>query len=269
MQLKPLLLSSALLLSFPAVAAQNEVTFGIGDLQDYTSPFIGLEYKRYFSDVPAENQPHLISPYLNKINSAYGRYFTTDVYDFYQAGGEWFIDDQWVVNTHFRYVDYSRTATTTYATADIDVGYFLASNWQVGAGSYYQYQESRPFYYNGETYTNDRTISRNRNSIKAFTRYTNVTNGSGWDMSAEVIFTSSLRATLDARYFFNPDVSLNLTYLIEENDEDYLYDEGDIAEITLDYWFSRHFSLQVGAGARIGGDEDGLATVTLTTSYRF
>ena len=98
MRLKALLFSSPLLLSFSSVAAQNEVTFGIGDLQDYTSPFFGLQYKRYFSDVPTDNQPHLISPYLNKINSAYGRYFTTDIYDFYQAGGEWFIDDKWVVN---------------------------------------------------------------------------------------------------------------------------------------------------------------------------
>ena len=56
---------------------------------------------------------------------------------------------------------------------------------------------------------------------------------------------------------------------MDEDESNYLYDDGDIAELTLDYWFTRNFSLQVGAGARIGGDDDGLATVTLTTSYRF
>ncbi len=269
MRLKTLLFSSPLLLSLSSVAAQNEVTFGIGDLQDYTSPFIGLQYKRYFSDVPTENQPHLISPYLNKINSAYGRYFTTDIYDFYQAGGEWFIDDKWVVNADLRYVDYDRTITTTYATADIDVGYFISPEWQVGVGNYYQYREYNDIYFNGEVYLYDGTYSINRNNLKAFTRYTNITDGSGWDIGAEVIFSGSLRTTVDARYFFNQDVSLNLTYLMKEDESDYRYEEGDVAELTLDYWFTRNFSLQVGAGARIGGDDDGLATVTLTTSYRF
>ena len=84
-----------------------------------------------------------------------------------------------------------------------------------------------------------------------------------------MIFSGELRTTLDARYFFNPDVSVNLTYLMKKDESDYRYEEGDVAELTLDYWFTRNFSLQVGAGARIGGDDDGLATVTLTTSYRF
>ena len=269
MRLKTLLFSSPLLLSFSSVAAQNEVTFGIGDLQDYTSPFFGLQYKRYFSDVPTDNQPHLISPYLNKINSAYGRYFTTDIYDFYQAGGEWFIDDKWVVNADLRYVDYDRTSTTTYATADIDVGYFITPQWQVGIGNYYQYRESRPVYYYGDDYVSARTYSNNQNNLKAFARYTNITNGSGWDIGTEVIFSGALNTTLDVRYFFNPGISLNFTYLMDEDDSNYLYDDGDIAELTLDYWFTRNFSLQVGAGARVGGDDDGLATVTLTTSYRF
>ena len=269
MRLKALLFSSPLLLSFSSVAAQNEVTFGIGDLQDYTSPFFGLQYKRYFSDVPTENQPHLISPYLNKINSAYGRYFTTDIYDFYQAGGEWFIDDKWVVNADLRFVDYDRTTITAYQSADIDVGYFISPKWQVGIGNFYHFRETRRVYYNSDDSVSTRTYSRYRNNLKLFTRYTNITGGSGWDIGAEVIFSGELRTTVDARYFFNHDVSLNLTYLMKEDESDYRYEEGDVAELTLDYWFTRNFSLQVGAGARIGGDDDGLATVTLTTSYRF
>ena len=72
-----------------SVAAQNEISVGLADIKNYGDDFIGIEYKRYLSDVPVSGQPFLISPYLNKTNSVFVRYFGDSAVDcFGQAGAK-------------------------------------------------------------------------------------------------------------------------------------------------------------------------------------
>ncbi|MDG6100057.1 hypothetical protein EXU34_21595 [Alteromonas sp. ZYF713] len=242
-----------------SVAAQNEISVGLADIKNYGDDFIGIEYKRYLSDVPVSGQPFLISPYLNKTNSVFVRYFGDSAVDRYELGGEWFVDDKWVINSKLRYGDFDRSVSfrERYLYADIDAGYFVTPEWQVGGGVIYEYAD-------GRVYGTHR--SANETTARVFGRYTNITAGSGWDINMEMMLNDLARVELDARYFFNQRFSAGLSYLAEIDNDSNAYPRDDIAELTVDYWFTPGWSIQAGAGAYTSG---GMASITLATSVRF
>lgn len=73
-----------------------------------------------------------------------------------------------------------------------------------------------------------------------------------------------VRVELDARYLIS--FSAGLSYLAEINNDNTAYPQVDIAELTVDYWFTPGWSIQAGTGAYTS---DGMASITLTTSVRF
>lgn len=254
--------SLCLCCSFSSFAAQNEITIGFADLNDYGDEFIGIEYKRYLADVQADNDPFLISPYLNKTDSIFARYFGVDGFDRYELGGEFFIDDKWVVNGQLRYGDYSSDYSfrDNYVSVNVDTGYFVTPHWQVGGGLIYEYQDGRVY---GDH------LSDNQTTASVFGRYTNIAQGKGWDVAMKALVNDTTRIEVDARYFFNRRFSTSLAYLTEISTDEYAFTESDVAELTVDYWFTPGWSLQAGAGVYTGGDESGLAAITLSTSLRF
>lgn len=250
------------LISNSVAAVQNEISFGISDLNDYGNEFIGLEYKRYLSNLSTDEQPYSLLPYLSKTNSVHVRYFGVDSVAHYELGGQWFQGDEWVINSQLRYTDYDRGYSNRekYISGAAEAGYFFTPEWQVGAGLIYEYEDRRYF---GEN------ISDNQATLKFFSRYTNIIKSKGWDYAVQAVINDSTRIEMDVRYFFNQDFSVGMAYLTEFTNEDYGYINSDVVEFNFDYWFTPGWSLQIGAGVYSGGDESGLAAITLSTSTRF
>ncbi|MDC8829663.1 putative porin [Alteromonas gilva] len=251
--------------SVPVFSAQNEISVGISDLDDYGNQFVGVEYRRYLSDIQPGAAPYSLSPYLNKLSSVYGRYFSVDNFDLYELGSEWFVDDKWVVRGNIRYADYPQrdylyTARNNYLSARVDSGYFITPNWQVGAGLTY---ETLDISYREQSRTLNESI------VSLFGRYTNINDGTGWDVLMTAYYNDSARVEVDADYYFSPRFSLGLAYNTEVFVDDAPYSEGDMVEVKMDYWLTKGWSLEAGIGVHPGASEFGLATVTLATRLRF
>lgn len=274
MRYKVLLLSGLLLPPITGLGAQNEVSIGVSDLIHYRSENLTVKYKRYFDDVLANNQPYLISPYLNKTGYVSLKYAEQSIFDDYHFGGEWFFDKDWSVNAQVKYLDYDNISLDTFVMSNIGIGYFALPNWQVGAGLFNAYSKNYRVDYDPESGSITRlgtTYSNSTTDPKIFTRYTNIVDGSGWDLGAEVLFASELSTILTAQYFFNPAVSAEVKYFSSAGaavQEDYILTGDDAVKINVHYWINPNFTVQIGGGLYVSG-EGGLTNLSLSTSYRF
>ncbi len=245
-----------------AFAAQNEVSAGFSDIKDADDNFIGINYKRYLSDVSNDGGAYLINPYLQRVSSVNASYFTVGDIDAYSVGGTWYVDDQWMVMADVGYTDYnSPFGDFDGKTADLRVGYNPDANWQVGVAMLYQRSEAEYQYRDSEErfddYSDDWTPS-------VFARYTDIQNGKGWDFSTQYSFNDFDYAEVAGRYFFNPGLSAGLTYSYSEG----TYDDSNVVELDVDYWVNKHFSVRFGLGTEVSGDS-GLESATLLATYRF
>ncbi|OFI36173.1 hypothetical protein BFC17_08580 [Alteromonas lipolytica] len=139
------------------------------------------------------------------------------------------------------------------------MGYFVTPNWQIGGGLIYENANRRT--YNG-------SVSDSQLTARVFGRYTNIAGGEGWDLTMESLVNDSTRLEMAGRYFFNRRFSAGVSYITEFADDD-IYTNDDIGQLTVDYWFNSAWSVQAGAGIYVGGEDSGLASLTLATSLRF
>ncbi|WP_175405122.1 putative porin [Salinimonas lutimaris] len=269
-------LSLASSLSFSVVAAQNEISFGVSDQDFIDDSVLNLSYTRYLTDVSNNAEPSLIAPYLQRVNSVTGRVSTSGSLNRYELGGQWFINPEWVISGNARYHDLDDSAISSWYSGDVSLGYFINPKWQVGAGYFYQHIEGETTGYmlvDGEWVAENYSLSDSDSDGALFTRYTDVNNGQGWDLSARVIFSSETRYEADANYFFTKRFSLGLDYTHlsrDHNTREYIYfGDANIASLKSNYWFTNRFSMSFKVSSYIGSDQTGVADINLLANYRF
>ncbi|MEW9797209.1 hypothetical protein [Alteromonas sp. CYL-A6] len=250
------------LLSAGAIAApRHEVNVGFSDLKDQNDNFIGVQYRHYLQELDADNSAWLIAPYLQRVSSVSGQYFTVNNTHLYNLGATWYADSQWMVSADVTYVDYDENLGDRDDKAlDVKVGYNVNRQWQFGAGAFYQRDEVSYTTFDGQVDYSDNEVSPG-----IFARYTQLDNGQGWDVGAEVTVGDRESLELSSRYFFSPRVSAGATYTHVNGSRG---TDQDVLELDVDYWFANGFSLRAGLGVELG-DNDGLGSATLLATYRF
>jgi len=244
----------------------NEVGLGLADIRDVDDQFIGVYYTRYLEPVDTKTGPLSLSPYLHRADSITGRYFGIHDNDRYELGGQMFVGNEWHFTGNVRYIDSDRFADSDYKSVDLRAGYFLSADWQVGAGVLYEREENDYHYFDGQSWQAG-TASRTEFLPSIFTRYTQIKNGEGWDVAAQVTLSDYDTAELSGQYFFSPRFSLFSTYTYRNNRDEF-EDDTHLLEAGADYWFTPSFSTRFGLGTRLNGG-DRIESVTLLASYRF
>lgn len=254
---------------YAGAATQHEINLGLSDVKDASDQFIGVKYRYYLSELDSVTGANLINPYLQRVSSVTADYFSVDQQDRYNFGATWYIDEQWMLTGDVSYTNYGdSSADRDYKAIDLNVGYNLSPQWQIGAGAFYQRLEySYPALRldSDPAYVQWREASDNELSPGLFARYTQIDAGTGWDIRAEATFGEIDSLELAGRYFFSRGLSVGATYTHLGFNS---YNDQDVIELDIDYWFRDALSLRFGLGVDVG-DGDGLASATVLATYRF
>ena len=244
-------------------ATHNEVQVLAVDAEGADDNLIGAQYIRYLDAVQSNTGAYLINPYLQRVSSLSGGYYTVDDLDVFTLGSTFYLNQEWMIDIQGLHTQSdSMYGDIENTSVDFKVGFNLIPQWQIGAGLIYQ----RASY----DFNDGVDIFKERykeTSAMAFTRYTTVNKmGTGWDFTAEYIAYDADTLSATARYFFSPGFSLAGTYTFVKGMED--LDNDNSAGIELDYWFNEQFSIKASFEKDLDND-DGSDIASLTASYRF
>ncbi|MCU7555520.1 putative porin [Alteromonas sp. ASW11-19] len=268
----------ATLLAPTAVATQNEVSAGFTDLRDADDHFLGIGYTRYLSAINNREGVHLINPYLQRISSVRVNYFALDDIDYTQAGGTWYVNNDWMLSADISYLDTdNRLHDEDDKVADLKAGFNLNRHVQVGTGL--RYHRARDTYYTGGergpqtpfNFDDFAAVTTEKWSPSAFARYTMIHNGTGWDFSGQVMFDDIDTLEASGRYFFSPGLSAAINYTFRDPSselEQYGYENQQVVGAEVDYWVNPNWSVRAGFDVGVQGNS-GLDSLTLLSTYRF
>jgi hypothetical protein len=247
----------------------HEVSIGFSDVRDADDNFIGASYRYYFDTVNIGEQAYAISPYLQRSNNVSVDYFGIDNVDQFNITGEWFSQDDLVVRGRYgRTTDDNRFYDATLQRFGVDVSKFVTANWEVGAGvDFYDLDETFRAFDGG---SDVQRFGDSEFSASVFARYTSFGfNPSsfkpGWDIKLKgTHFDDELTLEIDADYYFQPNWSVGVMAIHENNDR---FGSENVVELGTNYWFNAHSSLRFGAG--VDTDEGRLGSLTLLGTFRF
>lgn len=255
----------------PTLASQNEVNGSVEHWRVPSEQLWTTGYTRYFSELDDSSGTLKINPYLQRVTDISVAYSTHEFADTLALSGHWYINADWMLEARYADTDFEhvysssetadRGADYVFATSKtkhalVQAGYNLTRQWQIGGGL--TYRESTTTYNDPEF---DITLP-NKNAATVFTRYTNVSQGRGWDMQLAVIFNEERQVDANARYFFSRGFSVEANY----SDDD--YNPGRLG-LATDYWLSDQLSVSAGVGFVLENGAETPSEVTLGASYRF
>ena len=258
-----LITASVFTVSAAHAATQNEVQVTAVDFEGVDDNLYGARYVRYLEEVSGNSGAYLINPYLQRVSSLSGGYANLDGIDVFNLGSTFYLDDTWMLaieGAHSKFDD--EFSEEDYTNIDLQVGFNLSRQWQIGAGVIYQRAT-----YDFNTGTDSYSESENETSPLVFTRYTTVGNaGTGWDFTAQYVADDIDVLSGSARYFFTPGLSVQGSYSYTNAPDG--FDNVKTAGVALDYWVNEQFSVSASYETDIDSDVDS-DVASLTASYRF
>ncbi len=244
-------------------ATQNEIQLLAVDVEGADDNLFGASYVRYLNAVDDSSGAYLINPYLQRVSSLSGGYYSVDDNNIFTLGSTFYLDKHWMValeGAHVKSDDRYSESDGTLINAT--VGFNLSPQWQVGAGVVYSHES-----YDFNDGTTRISESDNDTDLLAFMRYTTVNKlGSGWDFLAQYTSNDADDLQASARYFFSPALSVAgaLTYVDAPDG----FDNSTTAGIEVDYWFNEQFSVKASYETDIDGDTNADVAM-LNATYRF
>lgn len=260
------LIIATLALPFSAMAAQNEISAGYADTNLYGGDIFGMQYSRYLDNIDTRSDPLQIAPYLQRINTVRAGYANTDAFHLYSIGGDYYTGD-WVFSADLNY-DKSRGYSSEVSQLVTQAGYFINDKWQAGVSLTYDHAEGRvyvPVDVNGVIQLQGVTNTETDFTGGLYTRYTDITDGAGWDFDLAWYIDSNDLIEAGAQYFFSPQLSLELDY----THRDLGYRNYDFAGLSVNYWFSDALAVSLGAGTDLSTGDSVTDTITASASWRF
>ncbi|MEJ6474963.1 hypothetical protein [Pseudoalteromonas piscicida] len=253
--MKALSLVGLLLYSSFSLANSHEVSVGFGEFLEIEDGFLGVQYKHYLQALEDTDTPYRLQGYVQKSNNFSAGGFQNDDWQLYQADAEFFIKRHWRVAfdvTQFR--DDSAHSTATRDTIAIaQVGRFVSDTMQLGLTLISQRSEFRHFAMDEDS---TETV------FAPFFRYTEVSNGVGWDVKMQKVAAESDFWQVNAGYYFSKNWQVAVSARLREDEFD-----KSIVELQSEYWLNAHSALRFGLGTDL--DDGGINTITFIYTGRF